>query len=57
VATVRPLEIYQFDANLILVEPVKESQCALIENNQPGCLGMTSPIFSGFAGDMEKQWL
>jgi len=56
VAAVRALDINQFDEAVVIVEPKKEDMCKPTENPQMGCLGMTGPIFAGFAAEMEKEW-
>lgn len=52
----RALDIYQFDEDVVIVEVNKETICKPIDNPQPGCLGMTGPVFAGFAAQMEKDW-
>lgn len=56
VAAVRPLDINQFDENVVIVEVGKDAVCKPAENPQSGCLGMTGPVFAGFAAEMDKEW-
>lgn len=55
VAGQRNLHIYQFDTEVTLVEVGNGNHCAVKENPNPKCLGMTTPLFEGYAADMQKE--
>lgn len=56
VGGVRPLDIYQFDDDVVINEVSKETACKPTDNVQAGCLGMTGPNFGTFAGEMQTMW-
>lgn len=52
----RPLDMYQFNSDVVIAEVNKDNQCKPAENPVPGCLGMDGPTFGGFAAEMDKYW-